>query len=85
MRLTRFADAMAQELDNNRHKGGWQRSSAFYLLKRLREEIEELENAAYTGTGDEVLSEAADVANFAYMLADKYEGATRDRQGKEKP
>lgn len=63
-----FADAMEEQLSANDHKGGWQRDTALSLLRRLREETTELARAI-GGEGD-VLKEAADVANFAMMIAD---------------
>jgi len=71
--LLRFAEAMAMELENNSHKTGWYQCSDAWLLKRLRQEVGELERAIQQAKPlKDVISEAADVANFAYFLADNY-------------
>ena len=66
-----FADAMEAQLRANDHKPGWKNDWSKDLLKRLREETDELEKTLeepdYTGN---ILKEAADVANFAMMIAD---------------
>jgi len=65
-----FADAMEAKLKANDHKGGWNNcgTSMQYLFDRLLEETEELEVAVHDKNS--VLEEAADVANFAMMIAD---------------
>lgn len=68
-----FAQLMERELRVNDHKGGWQYEDPLCLLDRLREESRELKCAvggAITPDPDSVGSEAADVANFAMMIAD---------------
>ena len=77
-----FADEMESRLDSNRHKGdraGWSRESPHWLMKCLLMECAELYGAIcdadsheYSVPGDlkAVRSEAADVANFALMVAD---------------
>ena len=77
-----FAREMEAKLAQNRHKGdreGWARESPELLLLRLKEEVFEMEVLLQTSlvdlrAGDEweraVRGEAADVANFAMMIAD---------------
>lgn len=65
-----FANAMENELRENDHKGGWQNCEMGYLRRRLRQEVEELCRAVDEGRTKDILSEAADVANFAMMIAD---------------
>lgn len=66
-----FSLQMVENLNNNIHKGHWAGETNVYLLERLREEMEELELAVMRGADlKTVLSEAADVANFAMMIAD---------------
>lgn len=68
-----FAEAMKRKLAKNRDKGGWENDSPEALLERLREEVDELAAAILggpNGTPQHVLDEAADVANFAAMIAD---------------
>lgn len=68
MPLVKFTVAMAERLEANEHKGSWYACSPQWLLNRLRQETAELERAL--SNGGDVIHEAADVANFAMMLAD---------------
>lgn len=72
-----FAQLMERELRANDHKGGWAREHPGPLMDRLWEEAREL--SFYFGPGSrgdyatwaaQIGSEAADVANFAMMIAD---------------
>jgi NTP pyrophosphatase (non-canonical NTP hydrolase) len=75
-----FAQAMEKELRENDHKGGWSATSFTELIQRLHEESGELARAVdeflralveqRMQDGTHVLAEAADVANFAMMIAD---------------
>ena len=65
-----FALAMEEQLQANDHKPGWQGDSCYSLFVRLREEADEL-LMALRDHGD-VQKEAADVANFAMMIADNW-------------
>ena len=73
-----FAHEMEAKLAENRHKGdreGWARSGAYDLLHRLRQEADELElridHGCQNGLPEStVIGEAAEVANFAMMIAD---------------
>lgn len=68
-----FAVAMQERLDANAHKGGWHRCSLGYLRKRLADEMGELKRAMDAGESRErIRHEAADVANFALMIAETY-------------
>lgn len=82
-RETRLADsmnsAMRRKLHVNRHKTGWEHDSLGALMRRLREEVNELDDALVFGDGptaEDVWNEAADVANFAAMIAQNYERLT---------
>jgi NTP pyrophosphatase (non-canonical NTP hydrolase) len=68
-----FAVQMEAKLKENDHKGGWDNCQYRYLLDRLREEVDELIQAFWDQekTTEDIVSEAADVANFAMMIADK--------------
>jgi len=76
--VDRFADAMEAKLAENDSKGGWEGETLSYLLRRLGEEGAELHaavahwkaNATGQAARVRVLREAADVANFAMMVAD---------------
>ena len=69
-----FAEQMEIQLRANDHKGGWQTTDQLDLLHRIRQEATELKQAllpeVFGETGKDVISEAADVANFAMMIAD---------------
>lgn len=75
--IVAFANLMEAKLRANDHKGGWRNDRAADLHSRLLEEAEELFDAlnwrsAFLGAADpeRIGSEAADVANFAMMIAD---------------
>ena len=65
-----LADAMEAKLKANDHKRHWRYLGMQTLSMRLTQEREELRRAVEAGDPDEVLREAADVANFAMMIAD---------------
>lgn len=83
-----FAHWMEAKLDENIHKGdrnGWLKDDPHSLLRRLREEVDELEDAmnfwsSHGADGqipaavDRITREASDVGNFAMMIADWYGG-----------
>ena len=75
--VLRFAVEMERKLRANDHKGGWDDDEVEDLLARIPEETAELERAleryysVHTQGPDEVVGEAADVANFAMMVADR--------------
>lgn len=74
-----FAGEMEAKLLENSHKGGregWAQDTGAALMIRLREEVDEL-GLAVAGNKccgrrdkEQVVREAADVANFAMMIAD---------------
>lgn len=71
--VLRFAVVMQDKLDENDHKRHWRTCSAKWLLNRLKQETAELERAVGMGAAPDVVErEAADVANFAMMVADVY-------------
>jgi len=77
-----FVRHMEEKLRENDDRGGWQDSNSSWLLLRLREEANELEEAlrrhrrtdygsdTSDSSADDVISECADIANFAMMIAD---------------
>ena len=78
--IVMFAIEMKKKLDKNEHKGGWQNCDNEYLLKRLKEEVDEVETAIkYNKSLKYIMSECADVANFAMMIADNYEEVKEQR------
>jgi NTP pyrophosphatase (non-canonical NTP hydrolase) len=82
-----LAKEMISKLEKNKAKGTretWLKDHPYTLLRRLNEEVKELEDAIYKWSayinlapqtmGKEVAREAADVANFAMMIADRCNG-----------
>lgn len=71
--LLKFALAMQKELINNSHKQGWMLLSDSQCLNRLSQELRELKKSVRENKPkEEVISECADVANFAMFLAHNY-------------
>lgn len=72
-----FARLMEDQLKANDHKPGWKGEDWWPLLMRMREETIELQEALAPGSRTDLPAwwtrvgcEAADVANFALMIAD---------------
>ena len=66
-----FALLMEAKLRKNDHKTGWKHHTSRALFNRLTEEALELIEAIKAGRSAGVVGEeAADVANFAMMIAD---------------
>lgn len=72
--LEEFADVMELQLRANDHKGeeGWVSDIPAALMCRLHEEIRELNDVLVYHPKDteRIVKEAADVTNFAMMIAD---------------
>ena len=68
--LARFQAVMLEKLLVNSHKGGWAELSPSWLLQRIKGELGELREAVAGGDLNEIVREAADVANFAMFIAD---------------
>lgn len=70
--VDRWSKSMLHELEVKRDRGtGWREMGSRWLLDRVHEELDELYQAVTNEFGhDEVLAEAADVANMAFMVAD---------------
>ncbi len=66
--VERLHSEMRKKLKANREREHWKQSSGRYLFARLREEVDELIDAV--NHGEDAWAEAADVANFAAMIAD---------------
>ena len=73
-----FAQQMELKLLENEHKGHWARDSLLGLLQRLHEESCELLAAIRHENIENVIREAADVANFAMMIADNARQINQD-------
>lgn len=76
-----FSAAMELMLRRNDNKGreAWRMDTPGVLLGRLKDELLELQDALREGASpDKVTQEAADVANFAMMVADSYRWEPED-------
>lgn len=67
--LQRFFDAMIYKLRRNKNKGRWEDLSLSDSFARMEDEFKELNEALLGGSTTEILFEAADVANFALIIA----------------
>ena len=66
-----FVALMFEKLDQNRFKMGWDGCTQNWLLDRLEQEVGELRQAITDNKpARDIAYEAADVANFAMMIAD---------------
>lgn len=66
-----FVIHMKHKLLLNRHQGHWRGVSVGELRSRLELEVSELDDALMRGERKGIVREAADVANFCMMIADK--------------
>ena len=86
-----FARLMERELQENDDKGGWETCPDDYLVRRIDDERAELARLLRKlqrkidrdvdltpAEVEQVLSEAADVANFAMMIADNWKANLED-------
>ena len=64
-----FVLEMKDKLKMNSHKSGWDSCPRTFFLYRLKQEVKELQESLINGNPGEIISECADVANFAMMLA----------------
>lgn len=64
-----MANHMFAKMRKTKQKSHWSTVGQVWLLNRLKEEVAELEDALLNSQ-DNVIEEAADVANIAAMIAD---------------
>lgn len=67
--IRRFVDAMVYKLKVHAKKGRWENLPIRKAMSLLLGETVELENAIHGGNSVEVLTEAADVANFGLIIS----------------
>jgi len=69
-----FAEQMEAALKRNDHKSGWLNDDWDELHDRILDETKELyrECGKFSKDEEKIIKEAADVANFAMMIADKF-------------
>ena len=71
MTLSEFQQHMQRKLDLNLNRGGWEEDTFSYLIARAQEELDELKKSLINRRHSRVvIGDAADVANFCYMIAD---------------
>ncbi len=77
-----YSHLMTNELMKHLDRPGWKHESTEYLLGRLGEELIELAEAIrLNDTKERIEKEAADVGNFAMMLADIYRQKCKPKEG----
>lgn len=67
--LKRHVEAMVYKLRKNAHKGKWEGVTIDELFSLMVDEMKELHAAINEGTSIEIALEAADISNFAMMIA----------------
>lgn len=78
--LDSFRERMAKKLLKNAGKGGWDHESMESLLAGIERELAEMKQAIEKGeSGSRVANEAADVANYLMMVADRFDGRSKIR------
>jgi len=75
-----FAIEMEKQLRANDHKGGWNQSPSMLLLDGLRKNHVKLKWALDRGELTEITRRAANIANFAMMIAEN-EGKPNTSEG----
>lgn len=72
--LLGFLSHMDRKLSQNTNKRSWRAMSNKWLINRLVEKVEKLKQAVDIRDPLHTVSEAANVANLAMMIADKGRG-----------
>ena len=70
-----FSIHMKHKLLLTRHRPHWKNCSLQFLFDRLILEVDELQDAIENSDSKSTIREAADVANFAMMIADNEQWA----------
>jgi len=71
--VAEFAESMEARLVEHEYKGGWQECSIDFLISQLRLNVAHLQIAIHAGASKErLIKQAADVANYAMMIADRW-------------
>jgi len=72
-----FCDAMERVLQMNRNKTWWSYMSLDEILKRIRQEVNEVAKELREGNEEDAAAEVVDVANFCMMF---WQNAQRGRR-----
>ena len=76
-----FAGDMEYKLSCNDHKHHWSNYAPAFFLRKIKQEVKELENALINREDvNDIIHECADVANFCMMLADNLRGKKKDER-----
>jgi hypothetical protein len=67
--IRRHVQSMIYKLSQNAHKGRWQELNLVAVIKCLKRETEELEEAIAEDNYIKIILESADVSNFALIAA----------------
>ncbi len=70
-KIKQFAHIMRYKFIIHSDKGRFDWKSDDMLVAAMKKEIKELEQALKDGNKEWIVSECADVANYAYMIANK--------------
>ena len=70
-----FAGEMEKQLGANEHKGGWQDCDSSFLLEELHKNYDELFWLTLDDPLEDICRRAANIANFAMMVADNVKKA----------
>lgn len=74
IKVSLFANVMIQKFKTHERKGGWKdmntKEDLQKLLQCLKDEVNELEVALDKEPDQNVIKEAADVANYALIISD---------------
>jgi len=81
--MEQFLIAMKYKLYVHSNKGSFDWKTSHQLISQLKAEVAELEEALATGDKERIISEAADVANYAFFIADKAVRGLKDDFGLE--
>ena len=63
-------ERLKKKLYKNAYKGGWRDEDFEHLIKRLREEVDELEQACCKDNREDIMDECTDVIAFTMFIAD---------------
>ena len=66
-----FAEVMEKQLKANENKGGWKHCDSSFLMKELQRNYDALWSLDYEDKAH-ILRRAANIANFAMMIADNW-------------
>ena len=81
MPLAHFQVDMVRKLrQGSRNKPTWHKIDIQDLFDRLGDEVDELKEAVDCNIALDIIDEAADVANFCMMIADKARGNCNERK-----